>query len=220
MAGTGRPVTIAATTTGRPVDRYWSTGRRYRPTGRRYWPTGFRPVDRYRRPVDAAPATGRPVPVDRSSRPDRSPVPRRPVAGTGRPVSRYRRPVGRYRRPVGPVAGTGSHSTVTLLPVFMLAVYHPCFRCLPPLPMCPEFRKGDCQPFTLQKLTTGYKPITSSLQAAGLVIPRKACYKGFVKHYEGASFVTKLVTKLVMLQCGCIGLRLVGACRCPTLSSL
>jgi ribonuclease HI len=64
--------------------------------------------------------------------------------------------------------------------------------------MCPQFRKGDCQPFTLQKLTTGYKPITSSLQAAGLVIPRKACYKGFVKHYEGASFVTKLVTKLVM----------------------
>ena len=41
--------------------------------------------------------------------------------------------------------------------------------------LCPQFRKGDCQPFTLQKLTTGYKPITSSLQAAGLVTPRKAC---------------------------------------------
>ena len=80
----------------------------------------------------------------------------------------------------------------------MLAVYHPYVRCLPPLPMCPQFRKGDCQPFTLQKLTTGYKPITSSLQAAGLVTPQQARYKGFVKHYEGASFVTKLVTKLVM----------------------
>ena len=63
--------------------------------------------------------------------------------------------------------------------------------------MCPQFRKGDCQPFTLQKLTTGYKPITSSLQAAGLVTPQQACYKGFVMHYELASFVTKLVTKLV-----------------------
>ena len=85
-----------------------------------------------------------------------------------------------------------------LSPLIKLAVHQPYVRCLPPLPMCPQFRKGDCQPFTLQKLTTGYKPITSSLQAAGLVTPRKACYKGFVKHYEGASFVTKLVTKLVM----------------------
>jgi len=64
--------------------------------------------------------------------------------------------------------------------------------------MCPQFRKGDCQPFTLQKLTTGYKAITSSLQAAGLVTPQQARYKGFVMHYELASFVTKLVTKLVM----------------------
>ena len=85
-----------------------------------------------------------------------------------------------------------------LSPLCLLAVYHPYVRCLPPLPMCPQFRKGDCQPFTLQKLTTGYKPITSSLQAAGLVTPQQARYKGFVMHYELASFVTKLVTKLVM----------------------
>jgi hypothetical protein len=51
---------------------------------------------------------------------------------------------------------------------------NPSFFCC----VCPQFRKGYCQPFTLQKLTTGYKPITSSLQAAGLVTPRKACYKG------------------------------------------
>ena len=44
---------------------------------------------------------------------------------------------------------------------------------------------------------TGYKPITSSLQAAGLVTPQQACYKGLVILYELASFVTKLVTKLV-----------------------
>ena len=44
----------------------------------------------------------------------------------------------------------------------------------------------------------GYKPITSSLlQAAGLVTPQQACYKGLVMLYELASFVTKLVTKLV-----------------------
>ena len=84
-----------------------------------------------------------------------------------------------------------------LSPLCLLAVYHPYVRCLPPLSMCPQFRKGDCQPFTLQKLTTGYKPITSSLQAAGLVTPQQARYKGFVMHYELASFVTKLVTKLV-----------------------
>ena len=84
-----------------------------------------------------------------------------------------------------------------LSPLCLLAVYHPYVRCLTPLPMCPQFRKGDCQPFTLQKLTTGYKAITSSLQAAGLVT-QQARYKGFVMHYELASFVTKLVTKLVM----------------------
>ena len=33
---------------------------------------------------------------------------------------------------------------------------------------------------------------------AGLVTPQQACYKGFVMLYELASFVTKLVTKLVM----------------------
>ena len=43
----------------------------------------------------------------------------------------------------------------------------------------------------------GYKPITSSLQAAGLVTPQQACYKGLVMLYELASFVTKLVTKLI-----------------------
>jgi hypothetical protein len=84
-----------------------------------------------------------------------------------------------------------------LSPLIKLAVHQPYVRCLPPLPMCPQFRKGDCQPFTLQKLTTGYKPITSSLQAAGLVTPQQACYKGLVILYELASFVTKLVTKLV-----------------------
>ena len=84
-----------------------------------------------------------------------------------------------------------------LSPLIKLAVHQPYVRCLPPLPMCPQFRKGDCQPFTLQKLTTGYKPITSSLQAAGLVTPQQACYKGLVMLYELASFVTKLVTKLV-----------------------
>ena len=84
-----------------------------------------------------------------------------------------------------------------LSPLIKLAVYQPYVRCLPHLPMCPQFRKGDCQPFTLQKLTTGYKPITSSLQAAGLVTPQQACYKGLVMLYELASFVTKLVTKLV-----------------------
>ena len=66
----------------------------------------------------------------------------------------------------------------SLSPLLTLAVYHPYVRCLPPLPMCPQFRKGDCQPFTLQKLTTGYKPITSSLQAAGLVTPQHGVLQG------------------------------------------
>jgi hypothetical protein len=72
-----------------------------------------------------------------------------------------------------------------LSPLNQLAVYHPHVRCLTPLPMCPRFRKGDCQPFTLQKLTTGYKPITSSLQAAGLVTPQHGVLQGLRKALQG-----------------------------------